>query len=386
MRRLLALLLVAGLTFIVVAPAFAIDQETDARIKALEERFGAWTFYGSARFDTFYQNTDKEFSDNYLGTGLSPDNEVTQWELAGNSRFGARVQKGNLGGRVELAVGSGTPVKTRLMYGTYQSGDLSIIFGHDWAPLGDWAVSNQVYYADNDLAGFGVIDKGRHSQVKFRFKGLEVAFVQPESGDLGTGNKVDRLFPTLEARYQLYLVPDKIFVQPFGGVNTLKVEVTEGNNKTVTAWAGGLNAGINVKPVYLNAMGWYALDGVQLGLNIADALGAFYDAVNDKVVDEKNVGYAVVAGVTIDKYTVEAGYGFVSNKFDESGVIGGVPVNTEKDEAQSYYVNVTIPLVGDNFFVVPEVGVIDEKNDARLPDVEGNGKLVYWGAKWQLDF
>jgi hypothetical protein len=190
---------------------------------------------------------------------------------------------------------------------------------------------------------------------------------------------VDRLFPTLEAKYQLYLVPDKIFVQPFGGVNTLKVEVTEGNDKTVTAWAGGLNAGINVKPVYLNAMGWYALDGANLGLNIADALGAYYDDVGDDVVDEKNVGYAVVAGVTIDKYTVEAGYGFVSNKWDSG------PKGTDKDEAQSYYANVTIPLVGDNFFVVPEVGVIDEKNDARDTS-EGNGKLTYFGAKWQLDF
>ncbi len=381
MRRLLALLLVVGLAFIVCAPAFAIDQETDARIKALEDRFGAFTFYGSVRFDTFYQSTDNDYVDDAFGYGLGlhPDNEVMQWQTAGNTRFGAKVQKGNLGGRAEFGMSSGN-VSTRLIYGTYQSGDLTILFGHDWAPLGDWGVSNQVYFDDNDLAGFGVIDKSRTSQVKFRYKGLEAALVKPVTKDLGVdGPKVDALFPTLEARYQLYLVPDKIFVQPFFGINTYKVEVTEGNDESITPWTAGLNAGLNIKPVYVNAMGWYALDGVDMGLNIADAFGAYFDPVGDKVVDEKNTGFAVVVGCAIDKYTVEAGYGFVSNKWDSG------PQGTDKDEAQSYYANVTIPLVGDNFFVVPEVGVLDFKNDARVAD-EGNGKATYWGAKWQLDF
>jgi hypothetical protein len=383
MRRLLALLLVAGLTFIVSAPASAIDQETDARIKALEQSFGAWSLYGSARFETFYQSTDKKYDDGYMGLGLQPDNEVTQWALSPISRVGAKVNKGNLGARVEFGVNNSSPT-TRLMYGTYKSGDLTIIFGRDWAPLSDWTVSNQQYYAENDLAGFGVIDKGRASQIKFRFKGLEVALVQPVTNDLNSSTpnfsaKVDVVLPTLEARYQLYLVPDKFFIQPFVGANTYKVEVAEGTKKDITPWTAGLNAGLNVKPVYLNAMGWYAQDGKQLGLNIADALGAYWDAVNSKVIDEKNMGFAVVAGVAIDKYTVEAGYGNVSSKWDSG------PKGTDKDKAQSYYVNVTIPLVGDNFFVVPEVGVIDEKNDIR-GGAEGNGKITYWGAKWELDF
>ena len=92
------------------------------------------------------------------------------------------------------------------------------------------------------------------------------------------------------------------------------------------------------------------------------------------------MGWALIAGVNIQKVTVEAGYGFVSSKMDESGA--------KKNEAQNYYLNATIPVAQNaaktaSFMIVPEVGVYDYMKNASGTD---QGKALYAGAKWQVDF
>ena len=85
-------------------------------------------------------------------------------------------------------------------------------------------------------------------------------------------------------------------------------------------------------------------------------------------------------GANIQKVTVEAGYGFVSSEKDTS--------TAKKDKARNYYLNATIPVAQNvlktaSFFIVPEVGVYDYMKNASGSD---QGKALYAGTKWQVDF
>jgi hypothetical protein len=73
-------------------------------------------------------------------------------------------------------------------------------------------------------------------------------------------------------------------------------------------------------------------------------------------------------------FNIEAGYGYQSYEFDID--------NSEKDETQQYYLNCTIN-IAPGFFIQPEVGMIDFKDD---PAGAEQGELTYFGAKWQINF
>jgi hypothetical protein len=386
MRKFIGFLLAAGLVFVLSAHAFAATVEE--RVKALEDTIGAGSFYGSARVATFYQSSDDEFNDSYGLTDLSgPDSTTTQWALAGNSRFGARVKKGDFGGRVEIGV-TESGLRNRLLYGTYAFNDITILWGQDYAPLGDWGNSNQVFSWDNDMAGFGIIDESRVPQVKISYKGLQVALVKnigadtcglPEAdGETVLVSETEVLIPHLELKYSM--ATDKYFADAFCGFNSYKVKYEDINNsfeETVSAYALGLNGGVTLNPVYANAMVWMARNGKQLGLNQANAAGAQLDTTGH-LTDDDDMGFAVVVGANLQKMTVEAGYGYVQSELDVSGA--------EKDDAQTFYAQAVIPIAegnGAKLSVTPEIGVIDYMDDASGVD---EGSATYFGAKWQLDF
>ena len=383
MRKFIGILLAVGLLFAFSAPVFAADKTVEERVKALEDTIGAWSFYGSARFATFYETSDDDFNDSYGLTDLNgADDKTTRWGMAGNSRIGARVKKGDFGGRFELGLKENQGIGTRLMYGTYTFNDITVLFGQDYAPLGDWGNSNQVFSWDNDMAGWGIIDENRVPQVKISYKGLQVAFVKNIGADTcGLSEddaKTEVLIPHLEVKYSL--ATDKFFADVFGGFNSYKVkyeDATTSFDKTVSAYALGVNGGVTLNPVYANAMVWMARNGKQLGLNQANAAGAQIDTTGD-ITNDKDLGFALVAGINLQKVTVEAGYGYVQSELDADGA--------EKDDAQNYYLQAVIPIAegnGAKLTVVPEIGVIDYMDDASGAD---EGSATYFGAKWQLDF
>jgi len=388
MRKVIGFLLAASSVFIFSVGAFAATIED--RVKALEDTIGKWSFYGSARFATFYEESNSKWNDNFGvtdGVLTSPDSKGTRFGLEGNSRIGARVNKGDLAGRFELGLRE-DKVANRLMYGTYTNKDVTYLFGQDYAPLGDWAVSNQVFYWDNDMCGFGVIDEDRTPQVKITYKGLQVAFVQTNDdstlgleeyqadNSLTVDATTETVLPHLEVRYGI--ATDKFFADVFGGFGTYKVKSDSLDiDESVNSYALGLNGGLTLNPVYVNAMIWMAKNGPQMGLNQADAAGAQIDADGD-ITDDDEWGGALVVGTSIDKITVEAGYGYVQSKLDVSGA--------KKDNAQNYYMQAVIPVAateGAKFVVIPEIGGYDYMDDAAG---ETEGKAWYAGAQWRVDF
>lgn len=406
MKRALVFFMAISMVFVFGTPAPAQEKSLEERVKALEETFGTWSFYGSARFLTFYQKSDNNaFTDSDKISNLTgPDQKTTQWALANNSRLGATVNKGDLGGRVELGLQDSSSVSLRLMYGTYTYNGVTFLFGQDYTPLGDYGnYCSQVFAGDLTLKGWGLIDENttRTPQVKIRWKGLQVALVQsngtnpktsantvtfanaykdPVTGVV-TNPRTENLMPHLEARYTLKM--DQFFGDVFGGVNTFKIKDKTAKysydiDKTVNAYALGLGGGLTLNPIYANAMAWMGRNCKQLGLHQADSAGAQYDVTTDKLTNDKDFGWMAVVGAKIETINFETGYGFVSSELDKSGSI--------KDKAQSYYLNASIPVAKTKlakFTVVPEIGVFDYMKDAKGAD---QGKVTYAGAKWQVDF
>lgn len=101
MRYVLNLFLVLGLIFTYTVPATAAEKTLDERVKMLEDTIGTWSFYGTARFATFYEKSaNKAFNDTDGITDLTgPNQKTTKWGLS-DSYVGATVSKGDFGGKV----------------------------------------------------------------------------------------------------------------------------------------------------------------------------------------------------------------------------------------------------------------------------------------------
>ena len=406
MRKIVVPLLVIGLFFVLSAPAPAAEKTVEDRVKALEDTIGSWSFYGSVRYATFYETTsdDAAFKDTGKVTTLATDADIlgsdqkkTLWGLAPNTRIGASVNKGDLGGKYEVGFKDDATLYTRLLYGAYTFDNVTFLVGQDYTPLSP-SFSNQAFKGDTGLKGFGQIDEtgSRVPQLKVKWNGLQIALVRTNTSyatalnlpteisdnatppvKTKTNPTTEILLPHLEVRYSLKM--NQATADIFGGAGSYKVKSDVLDvNKTVNSYLLGLEGGIKMAPVYANAVIWMARNSKQLGFNQVDAAGATFDLTDFSIINDKDYGGAFVAGVAIQKVTVEAGYGLVSSEKDKSGA--------ENDKAQSYYLNATIPVAqtaSAKFSVVPEIGVFDYMKDVNGAD---QGKVTYAGAKCQVDF
>ncbi|MFY9111500.1 MAG: porin [Bacteriovoracaceae bacterium] len=382
MKKVPVFLYAIGLIFVLSTPVLADDTTLEDRIRALEQTIGNWSFYGKAQLSTFYNdNNSRDVS------GNDTSDESLRWDSQCNARIGANWTHENLSANVELGLDDdfygegGTGVRTRTAYGSYDFGSGAVTIGQDWTPLNSIVYSNQVVLDDLDLIGYGTIWEVWSPQIKIRTHGFEIALVEEDgSADIPGADTfdVDVLMPKIEGAY--HFVGDKYFADVFGGFFSYKIEdVTAGGvnygEETVNCWALGIGGGVNIDPAYVKASVYMARNEINLGLIHAEAKGAKIDAATGELVNEDSLGALLVAGAKIDKYSVEAGVGYVTAEYDESG--------SEKNDAMSAYINATIPIYG-TFFVVPEVGMFDYLDGSDGEDEHRDG--VYFGAKWQLDF
>jgi hypothetical protein len=385
MRKLgILLAIMATLVFFYAAQASAEDKTVEQRLSALENSVGAWSFYGSARFATFYEQHDDVpwYNDADGNFDFNDNDKISKWGQQSNSRFGANVNKGALGGKVEigLAPDSGTQIRTRKIFGTYTFNDCTLLIGQDDTPLGDFG-SGQVFSGDLGLQDFGIMDENRTPQIKIKYKGFQIAFVdvRDTAGDdlgaslVGTNATTQVLLPHVELRYTMST--DKFYTDLFGGYNWYTVKADE-FRKDVNAFAGGVDFGVTLDQVYANATFYAARNGKELGIIQSGQIGAIIDA-NGVIKNSQDLGCAVVLGFNIQKVTIEAGYGYVESKNDEFNNV---------DNAQDMYLQAVIPVAamnGAKFTIVPEIGIIDNMQDATN---QSEGSARYAGAKWQIDF
>jgi hypothetical protein len=328
---------------------------------ALTASAAEWNFYGSARITTFSNDVEPPVGDNQRDT---------VWTKQGNGRIGAKVKVSDtLSGRFEY--GSGNNINLRLLYATWNFGAGSLTVGQDYTPSGNF-YSNQVWGGDEDLIECGQQYVGRRPQLKLAFGDFQIAFISPNTGGIPGGLSLDETtLPRIEAAYGLKM--DGFFVDVFGGYQTLKAISNTGNKVDLDSYLIGVGGGADFGPVFVKANVYMARNGASYGLlGYGDSSIGY--AGND-IVDNDTLGYLLVAGYKIsDTMTVEAGYGAIQHEKDISGA--------DADDASTMYVNCSITLA-PGVFVVPEIGIIDQLDDAAGNEQE---TLTYFGAKWQINF
>jgi hypothetical protein len=93
--------------------------------------------------------------------------------------------------------------------------------------------------------------------------------------------------------------------------------------------------------------------------------------VDGNLEDSDGMGYLAVLGFTAnDMLKFQAGYGY-----EETEIVD------YEAEVSQYYLQATIH-IHKNFFVVPEIGMIEYEEEG----VSAEPELFYVGAKWQINF
>jgi hypothetical protein len=364
-----------------------------------------WNFYGSARMTTFYVSDDPDTQwrpasatqDGSFVDASSSDN--LNWGLQGNSRIGANVKfNDSIGGRFEYGPG----VNLRLLYGTYNFDGGQLLIGQSYTPSVAF-YSNSVYDADGNLLGVGQFYNGRQPMIQLKMGGFKIALIEPVDSDSIQGRVAagspspdtykaikgtsEVKFPKIEVSYAYKT--DQFFVDVFAGYQTYDLDrdadvavppaapLNQKINDSIDSWVAGIGGGANFGAMFLKAGVHFSENQGNYGAYNPAANKMFDEAVftGSELIDNDGFGFLVVLGYKAsDSITLEAGYGFEENELDVSG--------SQEDETAQYYANLTYT-IAPGFFVVPEIGFIDRKDNHWGSD---SGDIFYGGMKWQINF
>jgi hypothetical protein len=362
MKKLFVLFVAAALVVAFTVPAMSAD----------------WSFYGSARMETFWFDTDEDAGD---------DNGVF-WVNAANSRLGARVKADHITGQVELGLQTGD-VYTRIIWGEWNFGGAKLGVGQTYTPTFA-PVGNRWFDANEAMLTTGGFYAGRKPMLQLAMGGFKFAAITPQGAVLA-GDKsgdVDVMLPKLEASYKFKT--DAFSIMPYAGYNTFDVENSTEfpGGYDVTSYVAGLLATMNFGPVYvegnftygqnLRSYGAARFPGGTYGLQSAPPLFGNHTTLitpTGEVKDTTSMTYALALGFKMsDMVAFEGGWGMVNDESDIEGL--------ESVDAMTYYIQARLALA-KGVLLVPEVGVYDLGDNAAG---QPNGKAMYYGAVWKIDF
>ena len=405
MKKLFILVLALVMAFAAL-PAFAQDKAD-------------WAFYGSVRMWTAWESVDSDTPVQLSNAGFFPvastaaraityggeakgDDELG-WLLQSNSRVGANVKWGNVGGRFEY--GHTSTTNLRLLYGTWNFGSGTLLVGQDYGPY-FYLVSGLCGPggAECNGIGFGSIYSGRNPQLKLIFGGFQVALASPSTTAsfqpttttpltpqtlLLTNNQtafapdLDRTLPKIEASYTFNAGPGQFFI---GGVWNQYTEVynvagAEREND-VNGWALGAGTKLAFGPFYVNATFQYATNPNNSGSGPATLYPSvqLYNPATDQSEDADYLAAQLILGFKLtDSMVLEGGIIW------QNGQIDSDDVNVDQT-TWTYYIGLGWSPV-KNVFIVPEFGIVDyNKLELEDEDDVSYGKLTWFGIKWQINF
>ncbi len=323
-----------------------------------------WNFYGSARVQTFVTDLDNP--------GGVPDTKNYSQILQGNARIGAKVKVNDeLTGLFEYG-SSGGNANIRQLYGEWDFGSGKFLVGQTYSPL-NISLSNQVYGSDENLNSFGNPYAGRQPMLQLTLGGFKIAAISPDVDTLGVLNATTEVsIPKIEASYQLELNNGHLIFA--GGYQTydLKDPATM-NSYGVDSYIGAVGGHVTFGSFYFAGNFYFAQNTGPY--NLASAADDMPAIVGTVLSDNDSSGYIFLGGMKLnDTFSFEAGYGYTEAELDQPG--------SNKDAVDSYYIQSTVTLAQGVFFV-PEIGVIDNRNDKN-----GNeqSEILYYGIKWQINF
>lgn len=408
MKKLFILVLAIAFCFAAL-PAFAQDKAD-------------WAWYGSVRMWTAYENVSEETVKGSLlnngskangwnpGFGLpAQDDSVTDWQMQTNSRVGANVKWGAIGGSIEFGQdgtawngSKDTRASIRLMSATWNFGSGTLLIGKNYTPY-FFLVSNLCGPGGGECngIGYGSIYGGRRAQIGLQFGGFKVALVEPETGNnpsdpltvkpwvppAGAGSDVDQWLPRIELAYTFNLGPAALFLG--GAWQTYDVEVGSATGLkefSNDSWALGLGVKTAFGPFYANGTFQYGNNVGQGGVStILQFSRSVINPLNYSTEDNTyTTGQLVLGFKLMDSMSFEGGVVYQKGKADMPSALPGLS-GTISQEEWVYYVNASWS-PAKNVFIVPEFGFVDN-GDLDFNQVKSDLGNVWWlGIKWQINF
>jgi hypothetical protein len=289
------------------------------------------------------------------------------------------------------------------LFGVWDFGSGKLLVGQDYTPeyLGI-SNANQAGGSDSVMLTCGVPYAGRRGQIRLEFGGLQIALVD-ENGmnNLGALNNaaaagtVDSMLPKIAAQYSMKL--DPVSLTFAGSYLSYDIERTGFQDLTVDAYFLAARGTVNLGPVGLKGVLYYAQNGNELGFTAGGTDGAVITnnaaatGATSGIVDNDTLGFAITASYKLsDMIAFEAGWGKFEAEMDDAAagnrvagvVTAGTSGTTTSDERVGYYLQSTITLA-KGVYIVPEIGVVDFK-DSNIGAAQGD--QTYMGAKFQIDF
>ncbi len=320
-----------------------------------------WNFYGSARVSTFYENVD------ISGT----DTTNFAMGLQGNSRIGANVKVSDeLGGRFEYGTSDGK-ANIRHLYGVWNFGAGALLVGKHDGPLRHPG-SDQVYAGDAGLGGWGEMSSPRKAQLKLMIDTFRLALREPSVDyNNGTNNvttNTEVKIPSIEAKYRFEGNNYNLGLSAGYGHFT----VGTASQETISSYVLGIGGDVTFGGFILGANlfgGENVGNLVDTDVNGEDTGTGLAQYDGTRVIDNKALAWKIHATYIFnDMVGIHAGYGYMQTEL----------TNQEKDEVQSYYVQLPITLA-TGVSIVPEIGTLDYMESDQ-------SQTNYIGAKWQIDF
>jgi hypothetical protein len=417
----LFVLFVALVMILAALPAFAQDKAD-------------WAFYGSVRMWTAWESVDSDTPPQLASTGATGsffavgttrarafsyggqdygDDELA-WMLQTNSRVGANVKWGNIGGRFELGMGNteGTQgVSLRLLYGTWNFGPGTFEIGQDYGSY-FYLVSNLCGPggAECNGIGFGSIYPGRVPQLALIMGGFRASLELPtmvssfqgtttrpvlpttlllvnNQTTAGTGFiEYDKVFPRIAANYTFNLGPGQFFIG--GQYNTYDEEYGVNGvlqENSIDAWTLGAGTKLAFGPFYTNATFQYGVNPNNAGSGPATLYPSvqLYDPLVNRSEDATYMAAQLILGFKLtDAITFEGGVIWQNGTVD-------APNNSQlsfEQNTYTYYLQMTW-MPTKNVYIIPEIGVVDfdKLSISDTPDIT-YGKTQWIGIKWMINF
>jgi hypothetical protein len=347
-----------------------------------------WNFYGSARVETFWTDTDN--------VGTTRDTQILRHDLQPGARVGANVKASDeLTGHFEFGMGGtaswdNEQTRVRFFSGSWNFGSGVLTVGQTMTPL-NLLYSDTVYDDGAALIGYGSVFGGRQPLVQVAFGDFKIALVQPTSTVFeSTGSAADLAsatgtyvlaaatyasevsIPAIEAAYTLKLDPVTLKLQ--GAYQTYEATSTT-RSFDVDSYAVAFGADFKFGAASLAG-------GVFFGQNAGALFSAGGNAVLDTntttLSDNETMGYQIVGNYTVnDMLALEAGYGYKETELDDTTAI-----NYFTDDSSQYYLKVKITLA-PGVVLEPEVGVRDGgKSVANAEQADA----TYYGLRWMINF
>jgi hypothetical protein len=388
MRKLVGILAAAALLFAFTAPAMAQSE---------------WSFYGSARMWTAWNEYEKETPAGLLSyspgiTGF--DDEELSWDIQSNSRIGANVAAGDVSGRFEY----GTGVNLRLLYGAWNFGPGTFLVGQDYTPT-FFPISDQCGLIGGDcgLIFWGTVYTGRQPQLKLTMGGFKVALLNYgtlanplPAGAFPGGLDTDATLPEIEASYTFSVGPAAVHIgggyHSHDAVGATAAAAAGGTERdySIDAWFIEGAAKMAFGPLYVNVQLAYGQNPGDYGLTQDHLVkAARYVTATDSIEDAESLWGALVVGFKVsDMLKLEGGIGYIANEIDNYDILNGADLvgGTSEHDVTTWYLQAAISPV-KNVFFIPEIGMTDY-GDLEITGVTNQdaGTGFYFGLKCQINF